>query len=111
MAIKIEYIVLNKGKEVKRFDSKTDAEAYDSIITFSEELELMIQPAQKKLKLTDDQVCGIAEHLAFQSDEIKIAMKHIKKPKVPVKKEESKEEMSSESQNTVASKKKAVSKK
>jgi dsDNA-binding SOS-regulon protein len=82
MSIKIEYIVMNKkGAEVKRFDVKSDAIAYDSIIEASEELSLLIEPLTNKLALTEDQIYGISEHLAFHSEEVKLALKNIKKPR------------------------------
>jgi dsDNA-binding SOS-regulon protein len=82
MPIRLEYIVSNsKGTELKRFNLKTDAEAYDSVICAAEDLSLLIQPLQKKLSLTDEQIDAISEHLAFQSEEVKQALKQIKKTK------------------------------
>ena len=85
MPIRLEYIVSNsKGTELKRFDTKTDAEAYDSVICAAEDISLLILPLQKTLALTDEQIDAISEHLAFQSDEVKLALKQIKKPKAQV---------------------------
>ena len=85
MPIRLEYIVSNrKGIELKRFDVKTEAEAYDSVICAAEEIGFLIQPLQKKLSLTDEQIEAIAEHLAFQSEEVKLAFKQIKKPKAAI---------------------------
>jgi dsDNA-binding SOS-regulon protein len=82
MSIKIEYIVCNqKGEELKRFDIKTEAEAYDSVICAAEDITLLLEPLQEKLSLTEDQIFSISEHLAFQADEVKLALKQIKKPK------------------------------
>jgi len=84
MSIRIEYIVCNKkGDELNRFDVKSEAEAYDSVICAAEDISLLLEPIQKKLSLSDDQIYAISEHLAFQSDEIKVALKQIKKPKQP----------------------------
>ncbi len=85
MSIRLEYIVCNKnGDELNRFDVKADAEAYDSVICAAEDISILLEPLQKKLSLSDDQIYGISEHLAFQSDEVKLALKQIKKVKVPV---------------------------
>jgi len=82
MSIKIEYIVCNqKGEELKRFDVKTEAEAYDSVICAAEDISLLLEPLQEKLSLTEDQTFTISEHIAFHSDEVKLALKQIKKPK------------------------------
>jgi len=84
MSIKLEYIVCNKkGDELKRFDIKSEAEAYDSVICAAEDISLLLEPLQKELSLTEDQIYSISEHLAFQSDEVKLALKQIKKPKSP----------------------------
>ncbi len=86
MSIRLEYIVCNKnGDELNRFDVKTEAEAYDSVICAAEEISLLLEPLQEKISLSDDQIYAISEHLAFQSDEVKLALKQIKKPKVPAK--------------------------
>ena len=83
MSIKIEYIVCNnKGEELKRFDAKSDAEAYDSVICAAEDLCSLLEPLQEKLSLTEEQIFSISEHLAFKSEEVKLALKQIKKPKV-----------------------------
>ncbi|RKZ95634.1 MAG: hypothetical protein DRQ43_05215 [Gammaproteobacteria bacterium] len=85
MSIKLEYIVCNKkGDELKRFDIKADAEAYDSIICAAEDISILLKPLQKQQALTEDQIYAISEHLAFQSDDVKLALKQIRKPKVPV---------------------------
>jgi len=85
MPIRLEYIVSNsKGTELKRFDTKTDAEAYDSVICAAEDISLLILPLQKTLALTDEQIDAISEHLAFQSEEVKLALKQIKRPKTPM---------------------------
>lgn len=85
MSIKLEYIVCNKrGDELKRFDIKADAEAYDSIICAAEDISVLLKPLQKQQALTEDQIYAISEHLAFQSDEVKLALKQIRKPKAPV---------------------------
>ena len=85
MSIKLEYIVCNKkGDELKRFDIKSDAEAYDSIICAAEDISVLLKPLQKQQALTEDQIYAISEHLAFQSDEVKLALKQIRKPKAPV---------------------------
>ena len=82
MPIRLEYIVSNsRGMELKRFDVKADAEAYDSVICAAEDISLLIQPMQKKLSLSDEQVDALSEHLAFHAEEIKNALKQIKKPK------------------------------
>jgi len=82
MSIKIEYIVCNqKGEELKRFDVKTEAEAYDSVICAAEDISLLLEPLQEKLSLTEEQIFSISEHIAFQADEVKLALKQIKKPK------------------------------
>lgn len=85
MSIKLEYIVCSrKGEELKRFDIKSEAEAYDSVICAAEDISLLLEPLQKKIALSDDQIYAISEHLAFQSDEVKLALKQIKKPKSTV---------------------------
>ncbi|MCK5697236.1 MAG: YebG family protein [Gammaproteobacteria bacterium] len=85
MSIRLEYIVCNKkGDELKRFDVKTEADAYDSVICAAEDISLLLAPIQKNLSLNDDQIYAISEHLAFQSDEVKQALKQIKKPKSPI---------------------------
>lgn len=85
MPIRLEYIVSSsKGVELKRFDIKSEAEAYDSVICAAEDISLLIQPLQKKLALTEEQVDTISEHLAFHSEEVKQALKQIKKPKAPM---------------------------
>ncbi|MCP3849109.1 MAG: YebG family protein [Gammaproteobacteria bacterium] len=85
MSIRLEYIVCNKnGDELNRFDIKAEAEAYDSVICAAEDISLLLEPLQKKLSLSEDQIYGISEHLAFQSDEVKLALKQIKKFKAPV---------------------------
>ena len=100
MSIKLEYIVCNtKGDELKRFDSKTEAEAYDSVICAAEDISLLLEPLQKQLSLTGEQIYTISEHLAFQSDEVKLALKQIKKPKTPVSNEKTPAEKS-ESKDT-----------
>ena len=82
MSIKLEYIVCNKkGEELKRFDIKFEAEAYDSVICAAEDICLLLEPLQKELSLTEEQIFSISERLAFQSDEVKQALKQIKKPK------------------------------
>ncbi len=82
MSIKLEYIVCNKkGEELKRFDVKFEAEAYDSVICAAEDISLLLEPLQKELSLTEEQIFSISERLAFQSDEVKLALKQIKKPK------------------------------
>ncbi len=82
MSIKLEYIVCSKkGEELKRFDIKSEAEAYDSVICAAEDISLLLEPLQKKISLSEDQIYAISEHLAFQSDEVKLALKQIKKPK------------------------------
>ncbi len=82
MSIKIEYIVCNnKGDELKRFDAKSEAEAYDSVICAAEDLCELLEPLQKELSLSEDQLFSISEHLAFKSDEVKLALKQIKKPR------------------------------
>ncbi len=49
MSIKLEYIVCNKkGDELKRFDIKSDAEAYDSIICAAEYISVLLKPLQKQ---------------------------------------------------------------
>ena len=84
MSIRIEYIVCNKnGEELKRFDAKSEAEAYDSVICAAEDISLLLEPLQKKLTLSEEQIFAISEHLAFQADEVKLALKQIKKPKAP----------------------------
>ncbi len=85
MSIRLEYIVCNKnGDELNRFTIKAEAEAYDSVICAAEDISLLLEPLQEKLKLNDDQVYAISEHLAFQSDEVKLALKQIKKVKPSV---------------------------
>ncbi len=110
MSIRLEYIVCNKkGDELKRFDVKTQAEAYDSVICAAEDISLLLAPVQKSLSLSDDQIYAISEHLAFQSDEVKHALKQIKKPKSSINsKEVSPEEDATEQEATV---KKPVKKK
>ncbi len=82
MSIRLEYIVCNKkGDELKRFDIKSEAEAYDSVICAAEDISLLLEPLQKKLALSDEQIYAVSEHLAFQSDEVRLALKQIKKPK------------------------------
>jgi len=82
MSIKIEYIVCNKkGEELKRFDAKYEAEAYDSVICAAEDISQLLEPLQKQLTLTEEQIFTISEHLAFRSEEVKLALKQIKKPK------------------------------
>jgi len=82
MSIKIEYIVCNiKGEELKRFDAKTDAEAYDSLICAAEDISQLLQPLQKKLSLNEEQIFAISEHIAINTEEVKLALKQIKKPK------------------------------
>ena len=84
MPIRLEYIVSNsKGVELKRFDVKTEAEAYDSVICAAEDISMLIQPLHKKLALTEEQIDAISEHLALHSEEVKLALKQIKKPKAP----------------------------
>jgi len=84
MSIRLEYIVCNKnGDELNRFNVKAEAEAYDSVICAAEDISLLLEPIQEKLSLSDDQIYAISEHLAFQSDEVKSALKQIKKPKLP----------------------------
>ncbi|MDX2507334.1 MAG: YebG family protein [Gammaproteobacteria bacterium] len=110
MPIRLEYIVSNsKGNELKRFDVKTEAEAYDSVICAAEDISLLIQPLQKKLALTEEQIDTIAEHLAFQSEEVKLALKQIKKTKTPV--QSGKESAETLPPETVSLKAKAVVKK
>jgi len=110
MPIRLEYIVSNsKGTELKRFDIKTEAEAYDSVICAAEDISVLIQPLQKQLALTDEQIDAISEHLAFQSEEIKLALKQIKKPKTPMA-DEAKTEESSSTVKKVASSKSAKKK-
>lgn len=88
MSIKLEYIVCSKkGEELKRFDIKSEAEAYDSVICAAEDISLLLEPLQKEISLSDDQIYAISEHLAFQSDEVKLALKQIKKPKSTVNSE------------------------
>lgn len=85
MSIRLEYIVCNKnGDELNRFDIKAEAEAYDSVICAAEDISLLLEPLQKKLSINEDQIYAIAEHLAFQSDEVKQALKQIKKFKPAV---------------------------
>ena len=85
MSIRLEYIVCNKnGDELNRFDIKAEAEAYDSVICAAEDISVLLEPLQKKLSLNDDQIYAISEHLAFQSEEVKLALKQIKKVKLPV---------------------------
>lgn len=108
MSIRLEYIVCNKnGDELNRFDVKAEAEAYDSVICAAEDISLLLEPLQKKLSLTEDQIYGISEHLAFQSDEVKLALKQIKKLKAPAipKDEAEMEEKMTTSQTAVAPKK------
>lgn len=114
MPIRLEYIVSNsKGVELKRFDVKTEAEAYDSVICAAEDISLLIQPLQKKLALTDEQIELISEHLAFQSEEVKQALKQIKKPKAPNHSQQvsDSDQVIKISPETVSSKTKAVTKK
>ncbi len=83
MSIRLEYIVCNKkGDELNRFDIKAEAEAYDSVICAAEDISLLLEPLQKKLSLNEDQIYSISEHLAFQSDAVKLALKQIKKVKL-----------------------------
>ena len=92
MSIRLEYIVCNKkGDELKRFDIKSEAEAYDSVICAAEDISLLIEPLQKKLALTDEQIYAVSEHLAFASEEVKLALKQIKKLKSPPKTNETAE--------------------
>lgn len=85
MSIRLEYIVCNKnGDELNRFDIKAEAEAYDSVICAAEDISVLLEPLQKKLSLNEDQIYAISEHLAFQADEVKLALKQIKKAKLPV---------------------------
>ena len=85
MSIRLEYIVCNKnGDELNRFDIKAEAEAYDSVICAAEDISILLEPLQKKLSLNEDQIYAISEHLAFQSDAVKLALKQIKKAKLPV---------------------------
>lgn len=82
MSIRLEYIVCNKkGDELNRFDIKSEAEAYDSVICAAEDISILLEPLQKKLALNEDQIYAISEHLAFQSDAVKLALKQIKKAK------------------------------
>lgn len=82
MSIKLEYIVCNsKDEELKRFSAKSEAEAYDSVICAAEDISLLLSPLQKELSLTEEQIFSISEHLAFQSDDVKLALKQIKKPR------------------------------
>jgi len=84
VSIRLEYIVCSKkGDELKRFDVKSEAEAYDSVICAAEDISLLLEPLQKKLALSDEQIYAVSEHLAFQSDEVRLALKQIKKPKSP----------------------------
>ena len=84
MSIRLEYIVCNKnGDELNRFDVKSEAEAYDSVICAAEDISLLLEPLQEKMSLSDDQIYAISEHLAFHSEEVKLALKQIKKPKSP----------------------------
>ncbi|MCW8928874.1 MAG: YebG family protein [Gammaproteobacteria bacterium] len=111
MSIRLEYIVCNKnGDELNRFDVKADAEAYDSVICAAEDISLLLEPLQKKLSLNEDQIYGISEHLAFQSDAVKLALKQIKKSKAPVNLNK-KEEVEPEIKTEELSEKKAVTKK
>jgi dsDNA-binding SOS-regulon protein len=82
MSIRLEYIVCNKnGDELNRFSVKAEAEAYDSVICAAEDISLILKPLQSKLSLSDEQIYAISEHFAFQADEVKLAMKQIKKLK------------------------------
>jgi len=98
-----------KGDELKRFDVKTEAEAYDSVICAAEDISLLLAPIQKNLSLNDDQIYAISEHLAFQSDEVKNALKQIKKPKAPTNPKEASPKEDNTEQKTIA--KKAAEKK
>ena len=94
MPIRLEYIVSNsKGVELKRFDVKTEAEAYDSVICAAEDISMLIQPLQKKLALTEEQIDAISEHLALHSEEVKLALKQIKKPKAPAQSDNASDQM------------------
>mgnify|MGYP000352570720 CR=1 FL=1 len=101
MSIRLEYIVCNKkGDELKRFDIKSEAEAYDSVICAAEDISLLLEPLQKKLALSDEQIYAVSEHLAFQSDEVRLALKQIKKPKSPPKIKEISEKIETEKETT-----------
>ncbi len=109
MSIRLEYIVCNKnGDELNRFDVKADAEAYDSVICAAEDISLLLEPLQKKLSLNEDQIYAISEHLAFQSDAVKLALKQIKKSKAPVNTDK---EAEAEIKTEETSEKKVVTKK
>ncbi|MFK5983829.1 MAG: YebG family protein [Pseudomonadota bacterium] len=108
MSIKIEYIVCNqKGEELKRFDAKNEAEAYDSVICAAEDISQLLEPLQQQLSLTEDQIFTISEHIAFNADEVKLALKQIKKPKttVSVQNQEAKEKNVEEQQDKKTEKK------
>jgi dsDNA-binding SOS-regulon protein len=113
MSIRLEYIVCNKkGDELNRFDIKSEAEAYDSVICAAEDISMLLEPLQKKLALNDDQIYAISEHLAFQSDEVKLALKQIKKAKMTTAIEEKpEEETDAKSATNKATTKKATRKK
>ncbi|WP_198264791.1 YebG family protein [sulfur-oxidizing endosymbiont of Gigantopelta aegis] len=112
MSIRLEYIVCNKkGDELNRFDIKSEAEAYDSVICAAEDISMLLEPLKKKLALNEDQIYAISEHLAFQSDEVKLALKQIKKVKVASPIEEKIEEKAEEETETKDSDNKTASKK
>lgn len=111
MSIRLEYIVCNKnGDELNRFDVKADAEAYDSIICAAEDISILLEPLQKKLSLNEDQIYGISEHLAFQSDAVKLALKQIRKVKTAVS-TDNKTEIDEDSEKETVPAKKAATKK
>lgn len=121
MSIRLEYIVCNKnGDELNRFDIKAEAEAYDSVICAAEDISILLTPLEKKLSLNEEQIYAISEHLAFQADAVKLALKQIKKAKLPVnidnesEVKETSEKTIEAAQNHVTKKavtKKAISKK
>lgn len=115
MSIRLEYIVCNKnGDELNRFDIKAEAEAYDSVICAAEDISILLEPLQKKLSLNEDQIYAISEHLAFQSDAVKLALKQIKKAKLSANTDNDSAAIKSQTEDTSAMKtitKKAVTKK
>ena len=78
MAVITRFIVVRNGVELKAFDVKKDAEAYDNMLDAAENLAAFIKQGNLPIDLDEETIDEISVHLAKNAPEVLRILKGVK---------------------------------
>ena len=78
MAVITRFIVVRNGVELKAFDVKKDAEAYDNMLDAAEKLAAFIRQGNLSIGLDEKTIDEVSVHLAKNAHEVLRILKGVK---------------------------------